>query len=99
MDKPSFPEYRGHGMNVGTFSIESLIVHDVPRRLARAEPGEALLLSEVPSALDAGLRNFFTERMKRSLSRNHYEVERDPETTSPVPDLVIDLLAADVENA
>jgi hypothetical protein len=81
-------------MNVATFTIESLIVDDVPRRLAQGEQGEELLLSEVPSALDASLRNFFTERMKRSLSRNHYEVERDTDSTSPVPDHVIELLSA-----
>lgn len=81
-------------MNIATFSIESLIVHDVPRRLAQGEQGEELLLSEVPSTLNAGLRNFFTERMKRSLSRNHYEVERDPDSTSPVPGRVAELLRA-----
>lgn len=80
-------------MNVATFTIESLIVHDVPRRLVHAEKAEEPLLSEVPSALDASLRNFFTERMKRSLSRNHYEVERDPDSTSPVPDLIMELIA------
>jgi hypothetical protein len=81
-------------MNVATFTIESLIVHDVPRRRVQGEQGEELQLSEVPSALDASLRNFFTERMKRSLSKHHYEVERDPDSTSPVPDQVIELLRA-----
>lgn len=81
-------------MNVATFAIESLIVHDVPRRLAHSEHGEEPLLSEVPSRLDDGLRNFFTERMKRSLSRNHFEVERDPDSTSSVPDQVVELLQA-----
>jgi hypothetical protein len=32
--------------------------------------------------------------MKRSLSRNHYEAERDPDSTSPVPDRVVELLGA-----
>jgi hypothetical protein len=86
-------------MNVATFTIESLIVHDVPRRRAHGDQGEELLLSEVPSRLDAGLRNFFTERMKRSLSRNHYEVERDPDSTSPVPDQVVELLGAAAADA
>lgn len=81
-------------MNVGPFTIESLIVHDVPRRLAHEEGGEEPLLSDVPSHLDTSLRNFFTERIKRSLARNHYEVERDPASTSPVPDRVTELIGA-----
>ena len=75
-------------MNLGTLEIEALIVHDVPLHRVGATDNEALDLSEVPSALDTEVRNLFTERLKRSLSKNHYDVQRDPSSTSPVPDLL-----------
>lgn len=77
-------------MNLGTFFIESLIVHDVPKRSA-GDSTKAIMLSEVACELDQGLRNFFRERTIRSLNRQAYEVERDPNQTSPVPTHVVDL--------
>lgn len=80
-------------MNLTTFRIDSLIVHDVPRHLAGDE-SEEIVLSDASSSLDASLRNLFTERVTRSLSKNAFEVERDPAATSPVPDHVRLLAAA-----
>lgn len=86
-------------MDLGTFRIESLIVHDVPRhRVGHEEEAEDVLLSDAPSELDAALRNFFTERITRSLSeKNAYEVERDPESKSPIPDEVLSVITASKE--
>ena len=80
-------------MNLTTFFVESLIVHDVPRRTSEATAG-AIVFSDAPSELDASLRNFFRERTIRSLSRQAYEVQRDPDQGSPVPRHVLDLIAA-----
>lgn len=82
-------------MNLATFTIDHLIVHDVPRHRVGADDNEEILLSDIPSTLNVGLRNFFTERIKRSLSSNHYEVERDPASSSPVPDLIASLIASE----
>jgi hypothetical protein len=81
-------------MNVGTLEIEALIVHDVPLHKVGATDNEEIDLSEVPSELDTDVRNLFTERLKRSLTKNHYEVERDTTSTSPVPDLMENVVNA-----
>jgi len=86
-------------MNLGTFSIKSLIVHDVPLRRVGAEDNQAPVLSEVPSELDPVVRNLFGERFKRSLARNHYDVERDPVSTSPVPDLALSIFSSTMKDA
>jgi 37-kD nucleoid-associated bacterial protein len=79
-------------VNLTTFFVESLIVHDVPRRTSEATAG-AIVFSDAPSELDASLRNFFRERTIRSLTRQAYEVQRDPDQGSPVPRHVLDILA------
>lgn len=83
-------------MNLGSFFIESLIVHDVPRRT----PGstiDQIVFSGAASDLDQELRNFFRERMNRSLARQAYQVEHDPAETSPVPDHVGAIIAQAAE--
>lgn len=79
-------------VDLGTFFVDSIIVHDVPRRAADGS-GDPIVFSEVPSTVDQGLRNFFRERITRSLGRHAFEVERDPNISSPVPHLVVDLIA------
>lgn len=80
-------------MNVGTFFIDSIIVHDVPRR----KPGDsvdAIVFSDVASNLNADLKNFFKERIVRSLQGQAFEVEQDPDQASPVPEHVATILNA-----
>lgn len=79
-------------MNLGTFFVDAVIVHDVPRRTAGSTVDQ-IVFSEVVSDIDQGLKNFFRERMIRSLSRQAYEVERDPGETSPVPGRVAAIVA------
>lgn len=81
-------------MNLGTFFIDALIVHDVPRHTAASTTDE-IVYSEAVSDIDQALTNFFRERMIRSLKRQAYEVERDPGETSPVPDHVVAIVADD----
>jgi 37-kD nucleoid-associated bacterial protein len=78
-------------MDLGTFFINSLIVHDVPRRAADGS-GQAVLLSEVASDLDVDLLNFFKEKITNSLGRNAFEVEHDSVEQSPVPGLVVKII-------
>lgn len=79
-------------MNLGSFFIETLIVHDVPRRTP-ASTIDQIVFSEAASDLDQELKNFFRERMNRSLGRQAYEVDRDRAETSPVPDHVAAIVA------
>jgi hypothetical protein len=88
----AYAEEAGSTVNLTTFFVESLIVHDVPRRTTEAT-ANAIVFSDAPSELDASLRNFFRERTNRSLTRQAYEVERDPDQHSPVPRHVLDLIA------
>ena len=84
-------------MDLGTFFIETIIVHDVPARRADGS-GDPVLLSDVPSALDTALLNFFKERITRSLGRQAFEVERDPDVTSPVPGHVAEIIDDNNDN-
>ncbi|MCW2999176.1 MAG: hypothetical protein JWN65_2725 [Solirubrobacterales bacterium] len=81
-------------MDLGTFFVDTIVVHDVPARRADGS-GDPVILSEIPSALDAGLRNFFKERITRSLQRQAFEVEHNPDEKSPVPDLITQILNHD----
>lgn len=81
-------------MNLSTFFIDHLIVHDVPRHPVGGT-AEPIVFSEVESSLDNALRNFFKERVNRSLASQGYEVERDPAATSPVPGLIARILDDD----
>lgn len=74
-------------MNLGLFFVDAVIVHDVPQRTTGSS-ADQIVFSEVVSDLDQELKNFFRERMIRSLARHAYQVERDPEEKSPVPERV-----------
>lgn len=82
--------------NLGRLRIERIIVHDVPKRFAGDESGPRL--SEVESTLDAELRTFFQERIKKSLASAAFDVMFDPETASPAPPLVFDQLGVRTMN-
>jgi hypothetical protein len=77
-------------MDIGTFKIGKVIVHEVPKRRAGDEP-EALDLSEVESPLDAGVKGFLTDKVKEALA-SAFEVEFMDGAESPVPGLVTNLL-------
>src|SRR5258708_38129576 len=79
------------GRDLGRLRIDSVIVHEVPHRFAGGDEGEPVL-SEVQSPLTQGVRNFFRERIARSLGTSAYDVQLDPMTASPVPALILDAL-------
>lgn len=70
---------------------DRVIVHEVPRRSAR-EGGDPPTLSEVDSRLTPVLRNYFREKIAVSINQAAYDAVFDPDTTSPVPDLIRPLL-------
>ena len=77
--------------DIGRLHIEKVIVHDIPsgRVSGAAQPP---VLSEIESPLRQQLRNYFREKIVRSPTSAAFDVEFDPTTTSPVPDLVLDNL-------
>lgn len=78
--------------DLGLIHINRLIVHEVPRRYLKSDTSNNLpVLSEVESPLQADVRNFFQERLVRTL-RTAYEVEFDAAAGSLVPGLVEGLL-------
>lgn len=74
-------------MDLGLLDIDSIIVHDVPRRMA-GQTGPSPVLSEIESPADAGLRNFIRERVIGTLKGRSFEVVDDPASTSPIPGLL-----------
>jgi hypothetical protein len=79
-------------MDLGSFYIDTLIVHDVPKRNADGTGGP-ITFSDVPSELEAELRNFFRERIIRTLRRHAFQVARDPGEESPVRQHIADVIA------
>ncbi len=78
-------------VDLGTLSIASIIVHEVPERRASG-PSNPPFLSEVESTLTVALRNYIREKIAGSLATAAYEVLFDPAATSPVRSLTEDHL-------
>lgn len=78
--------------DLGTLTIQKLIVHEVPEKTSTESDGGPIL-SQVESSLTPDLRNYFRERISESLLRAPFEVVLSSET-SPVPALVEDQLGA-----
>lgn len=73
-------------IDFGRLFVDRLIIHDVP---IAPTP---VVLSEVESELDDGLRTYFAERLRRSLQKG-FDVEVDPAIASNAPELIEGLLA------
>jgi hypothetical protein len=85
-------------MELGTFFVNQVIVHQIPKaRLAQKEE-RGITLSEVPSVLSDRLRNYFRERINDSLRSRPLHVEYDPAVTSEVPPLVLDFFKSNGDN-
>src|SRR5437762_3215997 len=81
--------------DLGTFAIDKLILHDVPKKYRgggeeQPEPD----LSEIESLLTPELKNYFQERIATSLGAARFEVVYDPAATSAVPPLIFDNLGS-----
>lgn len=74
-------------MDFSTFFVDRIVVHEVPRNTSSTTAAD-IVFSDVESPLSDDLRNFFKERTSRSLMKHGYDVERDPDQPSPVPDQI-----------
>lgn len=77
----------GGEMDLGTFFVDEIAVHDVPRNNVNSTPAD-ITYSDQASPLNAELRNFFKQKTTQSLGRHGYLVEHDPDQASPVPALI-----------
>lgn len=85
---PHLTQPLGRSMDLGTFFVDQIVVHDVPRNSTSTTPAE-IVYSDAASPLNAELRNFFKTKTTQSLGGRHgYAVEHDPEQQSPVPGLI-----------
>lgn len=78
-------------MTLGTFFIRAVIIHEMPKSLKGAP--SVPTLSEAPSVLDDRNRNHFRERIARTLTEAAFQIEYDPSSASPVPQLILDYFA------
>ena len=78
-------------MNLDSFHLGSLVVHDVPQPGA---DGEGLILTEAEIPLDDQIRGYFERKIKQSLRNRGLEVTADPNRSAAVRDGVASLLDA-----
>ncbi len=71
--------------------VVNVVAHEVPSR-QMGSTAIQVIHSQVESPLDPGLRNYFRERILRSLSSAGYDVTFVPSSPSPVPMLLFDHL-------
>jgi hypothetical protein len=74
-------------MDLGTFFVDQIVVHDVPRNNTNTTPAD-IVYSDAASPLTTELQNFFRGRTTQSLGHHGYLVEHDPDQASPVPALI-----------
>ena len=85
-------------MDLGTFFVNQVIVHQIPKAL-KAEKAEIQpTLSQVPSTLTPRLKNYFRERINASLRHGQFAIERNPDYASPVPQGVVDFFVSSGDN-
>jgi len=80
-------------IDLGRLNVEKLIVHEIPVRLRREIIG-SFVMSEIESDLTTELKNYFREKIAASLSTAAYDAEFEPDSPSPVPQLVFDNLGS-----
>ena len=84
-------------IDLGRMQVEKIIVHDVPSRPTRGG-GQPPVLSEVESPLTQELKNYFREKILKTLITAGYDVLFDTESSSPVPSLILDSLGSQTIN-
>jgi 37-kD nucleoid-associated bacterial protein. len=75
-------------MRVETFTVDQVIIHELTKRETAPPAPPGLIMSEVPSALDADLRGYFARRIVDASRSGSFPVVVDGSLGSPVPDLV-----------
>lgn len=78
---------------IDNFAIDEVIVHDVAKNDGATPVENGVTLTDAPMPdLDVTRRNFFTERISRSLGGRAFSVVRDPNQPSKVPEHVARIL-------
>jgi hypothetical protein len=77
-------------MNVDSFVLESLVIHDVPQS---DDPDEQIRLTDAPIGLDDDLRRYFKRKISQSLAARGLDVVADPNGSPVVRDAVVSILA------
>lgn len=106
---------RGHyergpvALELGTFFVNQVIIHSIPKVNRANKDEHEPVLSDVPSPLTDDLKLYMRERIKRSVEKQHFIAVYDPPTdrgddeegprlASPVPKLVIEFFETEGEN-
>jgi 37-kD nucleoid-associated bacterial protein len=85
-------------MDLGTFFVNQVIVHQIPKALVAEKATVQPALSQVPSELTNRLRTYFRERINASLRRSQFAIERHPDYASPVPQGVVEFFTTNGDN-
>jgi hypothetical protein len=81
-------------IDLSSVVVDDVIVHDVPEHQTDVSADDAVTLSEtVMPDLDATRKNFFRERINRSLAGHAFEIIKDPDQPSQLPGLIINVIA------
>lgn len=97
-------------MDLGTFFVNQVIIHEIPKVKRKDKDEHSPLLSDVPSPLTDDLKLYFRERIKRSVEHQHFVAVYDPPAeraedeegpdrpVSPVPALVLEFFSSEGDN-
>jgi hypothetical protein len=81
-------------MNLDSFQIGALVIHDVP---LPNDDGDEVILTDAPIELDADLRSYFRGKIVESLKKRGLDVIADPDATPLVRESVVGILADDAQ--
>ena len=84
----------GQSFDIGTFFVNEVIIHRIPKARRGEKDSSQPVLSDVPSPLTADQKNYFRKRIIRSLERP-FQIVHDEDAGSPVPNGIVDFFATD----
>lgn len=73
--------------DVSLLQIDKIIVHDVPKH-KKDDETKTVDYSEKESKLSAELKTFFKDKVTETITKRGFQVFFDPETVSPLPNLI-----------
>lgn len=74
--------------DLGLLAVKGVIFHEIPHR-TRKDVGSGAILSEVESPINPEIKAYLRERINNSVgSSRSFDIEFDPQSSSPVPGLV-----------
>ena len=79
-------------LDSGIIQIDRLIIHNIPKPPRKNEPRPPLKVTDAESDLTQEDRNFFSEKIQKSLIKVSYEAAFDTSSDSPVPKIIYEVL-------